>query len=698
MPQALATAIIAAVGATGIAAAAITVAVYIGFTVGLNVLINSLFGATRPKPSDGQQTVRQSAGSRVRNYGIVHTGGTLSFFESANGTLAEVVTQGTGEETEILEHRINDKVVTVNSAGTVTNSSYRGAIHIYALLGSSSQLAISQLTAKFPQWTANHRQRGCTHAAIICDPVKQKYFSEVYNSQQPAYTSVRKGVKLYDPRKDSTAVIYDDGNGYVVNGTGSHRLSDPSTWEWSDNWALVTADYFAHSDGYGGGVDNVNWTNIAGEADASDEQVITVTSEQISRWRIWASYSLASEERRNILADMVKAADGFCWQDASCKFNLMAGRYEAPTITITDDHILAMTATLGPKAQHRVDSVKVLYTEAAIGYREQESATFGEPGSTVDPNTDPQAIQAYYVPHHNQAVRIGKLTLLRLGLRWHLTLTLNLFGLNLLGSRFCRVESAQLGVAADFVVDGPLRLQITAQQIEVTLTEVRSSDWDFDASTEEGTPPVTPDETTTTPIVIPVPTGLTLAAVQIVLGGATAVSIEASWDAGRADLGYEARYRPSAGGTWIMMSVDDDALTARSGAVDSGTEYEVQIRAVTYSYRVSDWSSSVLITPVATATLPAPIALSATGGTGEATVSFSMPSGATVAYARLYHNDSNDFGSATQVGSNITASPGELVTVNDTGLSAGNEYYWARAYDGLGGSSSLAGPVSATIS
>lgn len=594
MPQALAALIITAVGATGLAAAAITAVVTLGFTLGLSLLANLLFGPKRPKPTDNQSIIRQSVASRKRRYGIVHGGGLMSFLESYDGQLGMVVTLGTGEEDSILEHRINDKKVTVNGGGTVTESSYRGAIHIYTRSGTDNQTAISQLTARFSEWTSAHRQRGCAHAAILCDPVKQKYFSDVYNGQMPVYSQITKAAKLYDPRKDSTA-----------GGAGSHRLNDKSTWAWSDNGALVIADYIAHPDGYGLGYDNINWANIAAEADIADQACVTVTGASVARWRLWASYALADDERRQILADMLKAVDGFCWQGADYKFNLHVGRYEAPDIVLTDDHIRAMKATIGPEAQQRVSALKMLYTEAAIGYREQESATIDDPASPTDPNTSPQAVQLYYAPHHNQAVRVGKLTIARLGDRWHIDATLNLYGLNLLGRRFCRLDSAQLGVSADFMIQSGLQLNITPLEttISVSLAEVRSSDWDFDAATEEGIPPISPGDGVATPIVIPAPTGLTLAEVPIVLGAGNGVAIEASWDEGRADLVYQVQYRPTSGGTWMLMSVDEDAFTARSGPVDSGTEYEVQVRAMTLGYRASNWSVSVTITPVAPAGL-----------------------------------------------------------------------------------------------
>lgn len=657
-------------------------------------------GPKRPKPSDGQQTIREAIGWRQRHYGIVNTGGQLSFLGSRDGTLGIVVTLGTGREGDILEHKINDKVVTV-VGGNVTDASFEGALHIYTRSGDPSQTAIGELTAKFSEWTSNHRQRGCAHAAIIGDPVKQKKFAQVYNSQMPTYTQTRKGAFCYDPRLDSTAIIFDDGDGFTVNGTGPVRLNNEATWPWTENAALVIADYFAHPDGYGGGYDAVNWTRIAGEADISDELVTTLTGATIARWRIWASYSLAAE-RRQVMADMLKACDGFIWQDANCQFNLMVGRFVEPTVVITDDHICGLGGDIGPEADQRSDAVKVLYTEATIGYREQESATMVRAGALSDPTSDAQPIEAYYIPHHNQAARVGKLELARLGDRWHLNLSLNLFGLNLLGERFCRVRSAQLGVDAPFSIAG-LKL-VTAEtgsannmRIQAQLEEVAAADWLFNAELEEGVPPVAPGEDEEEPVV-PMPTALALDAVQIALGETNGVAIAASWAISRDGLAFEAQYRPTAGGDWVGMTTDEDTLTARSGPVDSGTEYEVRVRSVTLSYRVSDWTAVVTITPSATAFLGAPTELAAVGGVGSADISFRMPTQPSLAYARLYSSATNVFGTATQVGTDIVAGLGAVVTRNHAGLSPGTRYYWARAFKSGGASSALAGSVAATIS
>ncbi|MBU6189536.1 MAG: fibronectin type III domain-containing protein [Betaproteobacteria bacterium] len=686
MPQLIAFAI-SAIGFTS-GSVLIATAVTVGLKIGINALLGAVFGSGGAKPSDGQVTVRGSVQSRTRNYGIVHTGGALSFEESRDGTLGLVVTLGTGEETEILEHRINDKTVNVDGSGTVTDASFHGAVHIYTRPGSDSQTAISEVTAKFSQWTSNHRQRGCAHAAIICDPVKQELFSEVYGGREPVYSQIRKAVKVYDPRKDST----------FPGGSGPQRLANKSTWAWSDTAALVIADYVAHPDGYGLGYDKVNWANIAAQADICEQTVTTVSSATIARWRIWASYKLQSDERRQVLGDMLKACDGFCWQGPDFKFNLLVGAYEAPTLTLTDDHILVMTARRGPTAQQRTSALKMLYTEASTGYREQESALVSVPGVDDDPNTDPQGVPIYYAPHHNQAVRVGKLLAARLGERWHLDLATNLYGLNLLGRRFVRVTSAQAAIDAVFAIETGVKIQPGKDRITVSvgLVEVAAADWSFNAALDEGTPPASGSTSST--FTLATPTGLTLSAVQVSQANGNGVAIQATWDAaGRAGLRYEVRYRPTAGGNWVLMTVESEDRTGWSGPVNSGTQYEVQVRALTIGRFASAWSASVNITPAATSVLSAPSSLTATGGAGSAAVSFRMPPEATLAYARLYRATSSSFGAAVQVGSDIVGGLSQVMSVSDTGLSAGTYYYWVRAFNGSGGASALTGPISATV-
>ena len=714
--------------AAAIASALITVASYVGVSVGLNMLAQSLFGPSRPKPSDQQITTQIAVGSRYRDYGLVRTGGQETFRDSRDGTLGRIITLATSQESRVIEHLINGNVVTIGSDGTVQGSQFHGAIKIHARHGSRDQSAIGQFTAKFPTWTTRHRQRGCPHVAILAGPVKPDQFSEVYNNQMPDYTQTRWGASVYDPRKDSTSDSFDpsrpaydalkdetsaDYAAFWGDDTGAprglhragdpasweHRIDDVDTWEASDNAALVIADFFAHPDGFGGGYDQVNWANIATEADHSDLSAVTASGETVRQWRLWARYALADEERRQVLADMMKAVDGFCWQDVEGKFNLVTGRWEEPDLTLTDDHIITMTMTLGTQAAKTVSGLKPIYTEAQTGYREQEGAIQANPDSDDDPNADAQPLKVYYAPHHNQAERVGHIAVAQLGERWHISAVCNAYGLNTLARRFCRLTDMRVGIDGWFKIDSvKLRLNERPLKVDVTLSEVRPGDWPSrNEASWEGTPPLG-SKIVSVPSAVPVPSGLTLTAVQIALSGAYGVAIEAGWDdIGRPDLTVRAQYRPSSGGSWTDMTVDQDARTARSGPVSSGTQYEVWIWAVTLTGRPSDKSAIVTITPVADVALAQP-GLQVSGGTGEAIILVMMPSSSNLDRARLYHSTSNDFATATQVGDDITAEPGVTVTITDTGLAAGTEFYWARAFDASGGSSALTGPASATIS
>jgi hypothetical protein len=395
---------------------------------------------------------------------------------------------------------------------------------------------------------------------------------------------------------------------------------------------------------------------------------------------------------------MLKACDGFVWQGPDYKINILIGAYEAPTVTLTDSHIIAMTARRGPTAEERTSALKMVYTEVSIGYREQESALVSVPGIDQDPNTDPQPVQLYYAPHHNQATRIGKLLAARRGNRWHLDMVTNLYGLNLLGERFVRVTSAEAAIDAVFAIESGVKIARGKDRLNISvgLIEVKPEDWSFNAATEEGTPPTGTSSAGT--ITLAAPTGLTLSAAQIGGAAGTSVAIKATWDAGgRSGLRYEVRYRPTAGGDWLLMNVEPEDRTGWSGPVSSGVQYDVQVRALTIGRFASAWSSVVQITPVASLTLSAPSALTATGGAGSVAASFRMPSEPSLAFARLYRTATSSFTSPTQVGSDIVGGLGQVMSATDTGLAAGTYFYWVRAFNGSGGQSALTGPISATV-
>lgn len=685
MPQALAAAIVAAIGITGTAAAIATAVITLALTVGLNFIANAIFGGSGVnKPSDGQRVVRVAVGSRIRHYGKVRIGGQLTFYESRDGTLYSLITTGQGQINLISEYLLNGKVVTVGSGGRVQDARFQNAVDIQSRTGGDDQTAYSQLSSVFTEWTSDHRQRGCSSILVVARGVDSENFAEVYEgNREPEPTVTVETSLVYDPRLDSTQQIGVDGVGSPIMGSGSHRKNNPSTFEYSDNWALCTADYLAHPDGFGMGWDMINWQNIAEEADVCDEAVVPRAGGTIPRWRVAGSYKLSDDERRAVIREFLKAGDGFIFQDASGLANLLCGRWVEPTLTIPEKHILGCTANLGADAQDRANEVRVVYMEPNADYTETEAAPLVDAAARAAlGRPEVSRFDAYYAPHHNQAQRVGKRILARLGERWQLTITTNLYGLNAVGERFIRIGLSELSI-------NDLAFEITsltinpgddetAPTVSLGLLEVRAEDFDFDAATEEGDPPVV-GGSLVVPITVESVSNLALASVQITGG----IAIKAAWDAPvRVGLVAQAQYRQGTSGDWLEMNVTQSSRVAVSSTVNSGEAHQVRVRYITISGRPGPWSDPLgSITPSITETPPsAPADFVATGAAGQADLSWRNPTEANFSYVRIFRNTVDDFGTAAQTGDDLTGALGAVQAVADDGLAADDYFYWLVAY------------------
>lgn len=101
-------------------------------------------------------------------------------------------------------------------------------------MGEDDQAADPMLVGCLTEWTSAHRLKGIAYIAANFD----------YDSGGgmfrglPEITCDIQGKKLYDPRLDST----------VTNGSGSHRIADKSTYEFTNNSPLVLLDYLTNTE------------------------------------------------------------------------------------------------------------------------------------------------------------------------------------------------------------------------------------------------------------------------------------------------------------------------------------------------------------------------------------------------------------------------------------------------------------------
>lgn len=134
-------------------------------------------------------------------------------------------------------------------------------VRVAKYLGAPGQVADAALvTASGGEWASTATGDGVCYITL-----RITYDHEVFGQGGLPEVKLRvRGARVYDPRKDST----------VSGGSGAHRFNDPSTWEWSENAALIAADWQRDSEfGVGAAAGEVIGTELITEANLADELV-----------------------------------------------------------------------------------------------------------------------------------------------------------------------------------------------------------------------------------------------------------------------------------------------------------------------------------------------------------------------------------------------------------------------------------------
>lgn len=144
------------------------------------------------------------------------------------------VLSGAGPITAIESVKADDYPMSFDANGGATTEPYRQEFYFRSVLGEQPAPAALMTPAglkngaKLPGWGAAHKLSG--KAAFLMVMAENSKGSAFPTGEVKPLVTLR-GLKVYDPRKDST----------YPGGVGPQRLGDPSTWTYSDNpilWAL----------------------------------------------------------------------------------------------------------------------------------------------------------------------------------------------------------------------------------------------------------------------------------------------------------------------------------------------------------------------------------------------------------------------------------------------------------------------------
>ncbi|WIY54162.1 phage tail protein [Devosia sp. YIM 151766] len=625
--------------------------------VGVTMLANALRPQQNSQAQDpGSRIVnlRQSIQDRSRSYGRVRTGGPVAFWKLKNGRRYVAVLYNTGEIDAVESVYLDETEVTLNGDGYVTQSRFTSdgssMVRISHFLGTPGQTSHPWLAAAFPEWTSNHRLQGIAGSVMVCRNPKPEDFAKVYSSgREPTVSSVYRASKVLDPRDNVR--------------------------RWTTNAALVIADWITSSDGLG---QEVDWDEVAYEADVADVLMRTRGGDWIPRWQLCGTYFF-SQTREEVRKQLAMACDAWFYDRPDGKVGFKLGRWMEPQVTIRAHHINSIKLGEGQDGETQQNALSVEYVEAAAGYRQFPSAAV----TINDGNAYNQAsVAAHWIPNHTQACAVGKRTLRAMRSPLDITLNLKLYGLLLMpadgdDSRTFAVDCPEFDIVGTYEL-ADFQLAPDGMSVTVTGKLTQQADWLFDGLYDEPEPSAISDVTVTDDITDP--TGVTLSSPD---AGALYVAFNPP---SRASLLKRIRYRRVGATDWSELGVPASQDFLWINGLPPGDAYEAQVQFRTATANASNWvaSNPASVVISATSTPPGPVTgATASGGAGEATFDWFAPNSPNYVGALIYINTVNTFPggvpAATEYG--LPNAPDSRVV---TGLSAGAKFGWIVAINASG--------------
>jgi hypothetical protein len=692
-----------------------TVAAYAIYTAGTMWALKQL-APDVPTPSSPDLSNRlQPDSPKQVIYGRTRVGGAVTYIESVdnNSNLLQVICIAGHPVEEIEDIYVNDTRVTkanvgggATIGGAVDSADWKSGsntvIDVFKGNGSNNTTALADLYTLTDNSTdVNSTDFTGNDTSFLF--TNFEYNREVFTNGIPTINAVVKGRKIYDPRKDSTSDAYDSGLG-----VSTHRKTDDTTWEYSNNPALCILDYLTQEHGLNVDYDEIDDTEWATEADICEEQV-TEYSEGEDVW-VNDRYNLNGVFTRDmapqeIIPAMLSSCSGSLFY-AQGKWVLRVGKYRTPISPVFDEDDLRGPMSIDTKTSRR-DIYNSVTGKVSAEY------DFTDPNTTglIDfiptdyPMVTSSVLEAEdggvrntlelplpFTTELLQAQRIAKQTLFRS--REQIVVNAR-FGLKAFQARVgdnIKLTNSRMGwnekvfeiVSWKFAYG-----EGAALEVDLTLKENSSDAYDWNAEASVFT-----TNNTTLPRYnyAPTPTlGTPTTEVIIQSDGTTTANAEVAWtvtdDAYVND--YVLEWKRS--GETDYQSVVTTNLYYRIAGLQVGQGYDIRVSSRNRLGVRSVFAATTLTVSGDTTAPSAPTMGSATGSFNQIKVSWTNPSDDDFKEAIVFRNTTNNSASATE----IARISGD--TYVDAGLPDSTTYhYWVKAVDFTGNVSGFSSTADAT--
>ena len=437
---------LAALAAIGLGAAAVFD--YVMDSMMEDIAVDTMGGRTVTK--------KDPTASRKLIYGTVRTGGTIVYQANSgedNKYLHNFVIFSEGANEEISEIYFDD--VKVYGTHPIADGYYyynKYSTNPEAATVDGNKVEIQLKTGagyagisggEIPnQWTGAHQLSKLCYAYI-----RLEYSDEIYTNGFPKITAIIKGRKLYDPRQDSTATAY--------SGSGSQRIDDTSTWEYSNNSAVCLLNYMLDDRiGLGESLDAFDAPSLLASMNDCDVDIPLSAGGTQKKYTCDGIIDSKNSHKANI-QNILTSMNGQLLYSGG-KYHVKSYNYETPHSQVVTEDMILGNIDIATKASRRslYNRVKGKFVSEEDNYvmTEYPAQIYYTAGTTTkqfEIDDGETLYHEYNLPmttNNIRAQRLARLTMLRSRMQSSIKFTTNAKGLLYTVGDNIKVTNSTLGI------------------------------------------------------------------------------------------------------------------------------------------------------------------------------------------------------------------------------------------------------------